>query len=431
MKRSRTSLMQHLPALLLLALASSSRSQARPPTDGTHLDFVVPLPEPVSRADCLREIEQKMPRVQRFLHEQHLAGVLLTAVNNFAWITAGLGNNQIVLTDQVGTSSLLIMDDGRRFVITSNSEMQRLLDEDLKGLGYAPRVYKWYEDKGKPDRKLAIIQELAAGRSIGTDVPFSNLPVIGSAFASLRYQLTDIEVRKYRWLGHETTEAVISVARRLRPGMGEFDMEAMASDALLRRNIQPTVLLMGVDRRVTEYHHHTPSAARLQHYAIVNVCARRWGLVASVARFVHFGPVSAELQKRFDAAARISAMFEAHSRPGILADYMLAQAKQWYAEAGYPGVWEEHHQGGAIGYAEREWVAFPGSTEIIHSQQAFAWNPIVRGALSFDTILVMADGIENLTHTDDWPTKKIAIDGKTYLMPEILVGPEESHATTK
>jgi antitoxin VapB len=251
--------------------------------------------------------------------------------------------------------------------------------------------------------------------------------MVGGSFARIRYQLTPNEIRKYRWLGRATTEAVIFVARQLRPGVSEFDMEAMASDALMRRHIRPTVLLMGVDHRVIDYHHHTPTAARLHHYAIVNVCARRWGLVVSVARFAHIGPVPADLRKRFDAAAMISAKFEAHSRPGVTAGQMLNQAKTWYAEAGYPGVWEEHHQGGAIGYMERDWIAVPGSTEVIQNHQAFAWNPILHGALSFDTILVTDNGIENLTYTDDWPSKTITLDGEVYHMPEIFVLPEERH----
>jgi antitoxin VapB len=100
---------------------------------------------------------------------------------------------------------------------------------------------------------------------------------------------------------------------------------------------------------------------------------------------------------------------------------MIEMAKGWFADEGFSGDWEMHHQGGAIGYSEREWIALPGSKQTILDSQAFAWNPIVVGTLSFDTILVYRDHIENLTRTNDWPARTISIDGKNYEMPDILI----------
>lgn len=378
-------------------------------------------PAPVTKAELQSEIDVKLRRVHDFLAREHLAGILLTRVDNFSWVTAGIGDNHIIVTSEIGTSSLLIMRDGSKYVVTNNSEMPRLLHEDLAGLGYQPREYEWYQDKIVPDRKLQIIQEIAKGQAIGTDVPYGALKMVADDFAPLRYRLTESEIKKYRWVGRAATEAVVAVCKQLKPGVSEREMEAMASNELMRRGLRPTVLLMGVDHRVYDYHHHTPTDLRLSKYAIVNVCARRWGLVASVARFVHFGPLEPELKRKLEAAMKVSAEFEAHSKPGVTGGQMLEWAKGWYANAGFSGYWRDHHQGGAIGYAEREWVAVPGSKEVIQDHQAFAWNPIVRGALSFDTIIVYSGRIENITETSDWPTIPIQIDGVTYRMPDILV----------
>lgn len=376
-------------------------------------------PEPVTRAELLEEIAIKADRVQQFLKARGLGGVLLTQVKNFSWITAGIADNHIVITSETGAASLLILSDGRKFVLASNSEMDRLLAEDLKGLGYEPKIYKWYED-----RRLEIVRQLAAGRPVGTDTPIAGLQSIDAEFAPLRYQLTDSEIRKYRWLGRHATEAVIAVCRRLRPGVGEREMEAMASDELMKRRIRPTVLLMGVDDRVLRFRHTTPSDARLKKYAFVNVCARRWGLVISTGRFVHFGPLSDELRKRVRASANITARYLAHSKPGARAGELLAMAKTWFAENGFAGEIENHHQGGAIGYAEREWIAIPGSREVAHDRQAFAWNPIVQGALSFDTFIVYKDKLENLNEAPGWPTLPVKAGAAVIHLPDILVLPE-------
>jgi Xaa-Pro dipeptidase len=378
-------------------------------------------PDPVTRQDLLGEIDIKMNRVQNFLRAQHLAGILLTRVNNFSWITAGIADNEIVITSEVGAASLLIMSDGRKYVVGESGEVSRHVHEDLAGLGYEPQAYDWYEDQIVPDRKLEIIHKLAHGQPVGTDVPYGDLKTVASEFSPLRYKLTEPEIRKYRWVGQQATEAVIAVCRKLQPGYSEKQIESLAADELMRRGLRPTVLLMGVDHRVSDYYHHTPTDLSLKNYAIVNVCARRWGLVASVARFVHFGPLEPDLKRKLQVAMKLTANYQANSKPGVTAGEMIEMAKRWYAEEGFADDWQAHHQGGAIGYAEREWIAVPGSKEPILDHEAFAWNPIIRGTLSFDTIVVYRDHIENLTHTSDWPSVPIVVDGRTYDMPDILI----------
>lgn len=83
--------------------------------------------------------------------------------------------------------------------------------------------------------------------------------------------------------------------------------------------------------------------------------------------------------------------------------------------------WNCITRGGAIGYAEREWVAVPGSTEVVHDRQAFAWNPIVQGALSFDTFLLNGGRLENLGFVEDWPTIQVSVNGQDVQLPDILV----------
>lgn len=313
------------------------------------------------------------------------------------------------------------MADRHKYVLGENGEVSRHVHEDLAGLGYEAEGYDWYEDQLVPDRKLEIIHQLAHDQAIGTDVPYGDLKMVAAEFSPLRYELTEPEIKKYRWVGQQATKAVIAVCRKLRPGLSERQIEAMASDELMRRGLRPTVLLMGVDHRVSSYYHHTPTDLQLKKYAIVNVCARRWGLVASVARFVHFGPLEPDLKRRMQAAMKISAEYQANSKPGVTGGEMIEMAKRWFADEGFADDWQAHHQGGAIGYAEREWLAAPGSKTPILEHEAFAWNPIVRGTLSFDTILVYRDHIENLTHLSDWPSVRIVIGGVGYQMPDVLI----------
>ena len=154
---------------------------------------------------------------------------------------------------------------------------------------------------------------------------------------------------------------------------------------------------------------------------MVNVCARKWGLIISTCRFVHFGPLPEHLKKRVRASANVTAHYISASKPETNAGDIIAQAPGWFAEEGFEGELELHHQGGAIGYAEREWIAFPGSREIIHGRQAFAWNPIIQGALSFDTFVIYDDRVENISGTPDWPSIGVTVNGQKVRLPDILV----------
>ena len=78
-------------------------------------------------------------------------------------------------------------------------------------------------------------------------------------------------------------------------------------------------------------------------------------------------------------------------------------------------------QGGAAGYRTRDWVAHPACTERVQVNQAFAWNPSVTGTKVEETCIALADGVEVLTSTSDWPQIPVQVEGREYLSPDIFV----------
>ena len=374
----------------------------------------------ITQTERVQEIEEKVKRVVGFLKERRLSGLLLSTTGNFAWITAG-GDNHVVITSEEGACSILILPSGERYLISNNSEAGRMVEEELQGLGFRLKGFKWFEDKLVPDKKWEIIKSLTEGGRVASDVPYSEAVVVKREVGQLRYPLTDSEIKRYRWLGRECALAVDKVCRTIQPGMSEKEIEALISDELLHRGVRPTVILVGVDDRIYSYRHAIPTERKLQKYAMINICARRWGLVIATTRLVHFGPLPLELKRRMRATAQVAACYLANSRPGRSATDILKAAQEAYAEVGYPGEWERHHQGGAIGYQERDWLAYQGSTEVVHTRQAFAWNPTITGAKVEDTIIVYDDHIEVLTRLPHWPTIKAEYQGKVFLIPDILI----------
>ncbi|MBA7601182.1 hypothetical protein ES703_08249 [subsurface metagenome] len=79
-------------------------------------DFWKGEPEHILSPDERRaEISEKTDRLQAFLKEEDLRGVLLSKVRNVQWVTAGLTNTEIAQCGEKGAGSLLIMDNGSKY----------------------------------------------------------------------------------------------------------------------------------------------------------------------------------------------------------------------------------------------------------------------------------------------------------------------------
>lgn len=375
----------------------------------------------ITQLETQKEIEEKLVRVQSFLNEQKLDGILLTQVRNFYWITGGLANNQIVLNKDVGAASLLIMKDGKKYLLSSGSESARLMDESLGKLGYELKKYNWYEANPKKDVRSDMIKEISKDGRIGSDINFPGTVLVSEQFKKIRYSLLEPEIKKYRWLGKEVTEAVAEVCKSIKPGMDEYEMEALTSASLRARGILPTVLLIAVDERIFKYRHALPNGVALGKYAMINVCAEKWGMSIAVTRFVHFGQLPEELKNKFEKTAKILTQYQLATVPGKVCSDIFEQCKKWYDEAGFPGEWEKHHQGGAIGYDDRDYVIYPGIDETVLDNQAFAWNPTITGAKVEDTFIVFKDHFEVITKSEGWPMITVEINGKKYEQPGVLI----------
>lgn len=375
----------------------------------------------ITAAERSQEIAAKMDRLVGWMSDEGYDGVLINQYRNFQWITAG-ADMQVVTASERGPVTLAIRADGRRFYLCNNSEGARMRNEELGELGYRGLVWEWHEGMGEGDAFERAVTRFARGGKLASDFDCEWADNRAGDIAKLRHSLTEPEIKKLRWLCQQSADACEVVCRTMERGITEKQVQAMISDELMRREIQPTVLLIASDERLFRYRHPIATDETVDEYCQVNICAKKWGLVVAVTRYVHFGDLSDELATKLQGCARVCGAYLEATVPGATAGDILAAGQRAYAEVGFPEEWRLHHQGGAIGYEEREWVAYPGAPMVVQPNQAFAWNPTITGAKVEDTVLVREDGtIENLTETGNWPTIPVRVRGQLYNAPAILI----------
>jgi Xaa-Pro aminopeptidase len=339
---------------------------------------------------------EKADRLDAYLADNGLEAVWFARPSNFAWLTGG---NNVV--DRDGTTGVAAAGyDGERIrVVTTTIEAPRLADEQLDGTDI--ESFPWYE------RSLAdaVAERTKTPAAADFDVPGAERV----AATQLRMPLTEPDIERYRELGTETATALEEVCRGLDPDDTEREVAAHLRGALSARGIETPVVLVGSEERAQAYRHFPPTDTELGGYALVSVTAERDGLHASMTRTVAFDPPS-WLEDRHEAAMTVAeAALTATKRyagEGTAGD-VFDEIQDAYAATGHPEEWQKHHQGGAAGFAGREWIAMPTGTEDVLTPMAYAWNPTVEGAKSEDTVLVTDEGFETLTTTGEWPMREI------------------------
>jgi Xaa-Pro aminopeptidase len=360
------------------------------------------------------EIKEKERRVREFLRLKNLKALLFKRQANFSWMTGG-GLNLVGIATEMGATSLLITDNSK-FVISNNIEGPRMIGEEgLEKQGFVIKTFPWFEDQ-----EVSIVKELLGEGPLGSDVPFPNAQMMAEDIARLRYSFTPDEQKRYRWLGKRVSIASEKTMMKTKKGEKESAVVGRLSKELWKDRIDPVTLMSAADDRISQFRHPIPTEKKIEKYLMVSVNARKWGLIVSLTRFVHFGKLPKELREKYEANVFIDCTMMAHTRPGIPAKEVLQKGMDAYREKGYPEEWKLHHQGGSIGYTGRDYRVHFKTPDIIQENQAFTWNPSITGTKSEDTILATPKGPEMITHPILYPTLSLSVAGISFIRPDVL-----------
>ena len=362
------------------------------------------------------EFEEKLARVRTYLREKSLDGVYLKRRCNFAWITCG-GDNRIVDHSEDGWSGVLVRKDGV-VLITDNTEMPRIVDEEIKGLPIETYEYNWY----KAGLKDSVVY-ICGSDNVACDIEIPGLKRLQQDFDRVQYRLTESEIDRFRELGRDTSLAFTVVGREIKLGMTELDVAAMVSFELMKKNIQPQLILVACDNRISDYRHPIPTMKKIERYVMYVAVSVKWGLNLSITRFVHFGEPTGELKRKHEAIVNIDARLILNTRPGRKIVDIFKEHRDNFARYGYPDEWQKLHQGGSASYRIRDVKAALDTpdTEIVMINQVYAWNPSIRGIKSEDTIVILEDRNEILSEDPNWPLVEVDVDGKKIKRPDLMI----------
>lgn len=342
-------------------------------------------------------------RLDAYLDANDLEAVWFARPNSFVWLTGG-GDNVVDRTTDTGVAAAGYDGSGVT-VVVDNIEAPRLRDEEV-GDDVSFETFRWYG---------CSLDDAVAAVSPSPAAADFEVPGMEAVEASpLRQPLTDGQVRTYQELAVDVADAVERVARETTPSDTELDVTAELRGALERRDVATPVVLVGGGERAQSYRHYTSQDHELGEYALLSVTAHRDGLFTSCSRTVAFDPPD-WLEARTHDAMRVEATALAATQTvgleGGTAGDVFTAIQDAYAALGWDGEWENHHQGGAAGYAGREWIATPTHDASVELPMAYSWNPTVQGAKSEDLHLVTEGAITPMTATGEWPTTEVTAIG--------------------
>ena len=360
------------------------------------------------------EIQEKKRRVRELIAQRGLDGILLRKQCNFSWLTGG-GMNLVGIATEMGVASLLITPD-KEYVLCSNIEAPRMEQEEkLVEQGYNMQSFPWYADK-----EHQLVKELTDNGKVGCDSVFPGTEEISKDLNPLRYSLTSWEVERYKEVGFLTSQAIEDTAHTIQPGDKECEIIGRLAERLWTNRLDYITTFCAADERISHFRHPIATEKKIDKRAMLCVNARKWGLIISLTRFVQFGKIPDDIQKKYEANVYIDCVLMANTIPGKPAIEAFKKGLEAYKETGHAQEYQLHHQGGSIGYVGRDYKVNFTTTEIVRENQGFAWNPSITGSKSEDTMLATSEGPVLLSKPVIFPTLTIQAEGYTFARPAIL-----------
>ena len=365
-----------------------------------------------SPMDRRTDVEVKQSRIAGLLQEAGCDALLVLAQDNFAWLTGG-GTARGIL-DPDNMPALFYTADAR-WLVCGSADSQRLFDEEIDGLGFQLKEWPCHL------QRTQLLADLCQGRNVAADVPIGACKAIGPRMQLLRRTLTDYELACYRLLGPAMSHALEATGRTLSVGETEREIAGQLSHRLLHHGVQPLMIAVTADGRGRAYRQASYTSTPITKNCVMTVAARKYGLCARASRAISFGQPDANFRRDHDCACKISATYIAGSWPDSVPRQILLTGQRIYQLTGVEHEFYLAPQGHLTGHAPVELNLSLQDESLLQAKWAITWYVAVGGAVSCDTFLISEEGPRAITAAENWPLKRIRIQGAEFVRPDVLI----------
>ncbi len=362
-------------------------------------------------SDRRADIDAKMARVAELLQEVGCEGLLLLDAANFAWLTSGAMSRGL---GDPAAEPAAYCNGEHRWIIASNVDSQRLFDEEVDGLGFQLKEWPWHWGRDQ------FLSDLCQNRKVACDRSVPGVVSVAEQMRRLRRQLTVYEQACQLALGQTVAHALEATCRTLSPGETEREIAGHLSHRLIHRGILPLHVGVAVDGRSRLYRRFGFTSAVLEHYAVLSVTARKYGVYVTASRSVCFGDLPPEFRQDHNAVCRVSASYLASTWPDAVPREILLAGRRIYLISGFEHEWQLAPQGHLTGRSPIEMSLTPQTEELFQAGWSVTWNATAGAADSCDTFLIAEEGPRIVTPTEVWPLKRIRIQGAEFVRPDVL-----------
>jgi Xaa-Pro aminopeptidase len=383
----------------------------------TETTLIPPAPSPADSTDPdtsidrRADIDGKTALVASLLRETGCDGLLLLDQENFAWLTSGATARGVLDPRELPAA---YCNGEQRWVLCSNVDTQRLFDEEVDGLGFQLKEwpYHWGRDQ--------LLADLCQGRRVACDVPLGDCVNVTDRLQLLRLRLTSYEQACLGALGGLLAHALEATCRTMERGLIEREIAAQISHRMLHRGVQVLQIGVAAEGRGRLYRQPGFTSVPLQHYGVLSATGRKYGLCASAARAVSFGPPGDDIQKEHNTVCKVSATYLASTWPDAVPREILLAGRRIYLLSGFEHEWMLAPQGALTGRSPVELPLLPTTNDLFQAGWTVSWRASAGAALSWDTFVITEQGPRSITPTEIWPLKRIRVQGTEFVRPDIL-----------
>ncbi len=359
-----------------------------------------------------KELEIKHAKIRELLDKKDLKGIIFASQTNFLWLSGGKLNN-VIRNENISLVYLLFTKD-KRYLIASNSDGPRVIEEELENLDFEFIKYRWFDKDYTQGLK-----RIGLKGKMGSDFTNYNFIDVQNEITNIRRNLSDLEIKKYLDFCNEYSKIITDYCLNLKK-LTEIEIAASLHDILFRRGVRLSVLLVGSDDRIFKFRHPCFTNKPVEKYVLIATSAERNGIYANVSRSIHFGKIPSELAEKQKAVNYVYSIFFEKAVSGKTLGELYEIGKKAYKDAGFSNEWKNHHQGGILGYKPLEYIIYKGSNTRINNNNIMGFNPTITGVKTEDPVLIQ-NGTSRITVFDErWPYEEFEIKEKKVRRPMIL-----------